>query len=277
MFWGNKELEKRLPGLITPYEPDRLDRANYKLRIGDEVYVSPTGIGSDNKLKAKKQLESDEDFQIPPGQIALLLTHESVSVPNDAVAFISMRATYKFKGLVNISGFHVDPGFKGRLMFSVFNAGPSAVHLEAGEECFHIWYADLRDSVEFSEKPGYKNIPPSLVGQIAEGMQTFSGLDSKIDDVEKRLSEKVVAVQQENIMIKTTMAVILTLGLALLLKDFSGFGQRAEPARAQRAASESIEQPGNSAPSAVNATEPQKIDPIQNKRPDVTPPSAGHN
>jgi hypothetical protein len=41
------------------------------------------------------------------------------------MAFISMRTAFKFKGLVNISGFHVDPGYKGKLIFAVFNASPT--------------------------------------------------------------------------------------------------------------------------------------------------------
>lgn len=270
MFWGNKKLEQRLPGLITPHEPGRLDRANYKLRVGDEVYVSPTGIGSDNKLKGKKQLKPGEDFQVPPGQIALLLTDEVVSVPNDAVAFISMRATYKFKGLVNISGFHVDPGFKGRLMFSVFNAGPSAVHLEAGEECFHIWYADLRDSVEFSEKPGYKNIPPSLVGQIAEGMQTFSGLDSKINEIEKKLTEKMTTIQNQNTAIKTVAVLFLGAAVTLLVRDCSGYWPKTAPPAAQGAATDNRSMQGTAAPPGANSSAPQKSGNTQ-----TTPPSAG--
>ena len=51
-------------------------------------------------------------FTIPPGQFAFLLTEEVVSVPPDALAFISIRAKTKFRGLVNVSGFHVDPGYQ---------------------------------------------------------------------------------------------------------------------------------------------------------------------
>jgi deoxycytidine triphosphate deaminase len=133
MFWGNKERV-------------RLDRATYKLRVGPKVYVSPTGVGSDQKNKTKLKLDLGRDFLIPAGQFAFLLTEETVTVPEDALAFISIRAKYEFRGLVNVSGFHVDPGFTGRLVFSVFNAGPGEVYLERCEECFHIWFAGNRAS-----------------------------------------------------------------------------------------------------------------------------------
>ena len=43
--------------------------------------------------------------------MAMLITEEQVNVPLDAMAFISMKAGKKLGGLINISGFHVDPGF----------------------------------------------------------------------------------------------------------------------------------------------------------------------
>ena len=50
---------------------------------------------------------------IPPGQFAFLLTAETVTMPDNAIAFISIKARLKFNGLINISGFHVDPGYRG--------------------------------------------------------------------------------------------------------------------------------------------------------------------
>jgi dCTP deaminase len=109
MFWGNIELRRRLPDIVSDYKEGRLDRGTYKLRIGPEVYVSPTGVGSDQKNKTKLKLDLGRDFVIPAGQFAFLLTEETVTIPEDALAFISVRAKYKFRGLVNVSGFHVDP------------------------------------------------------------------------------------------------------------------------------------------------------------------------
>ena len=51
------------------------------------------------------------------------MTKESIEVPLDALGLISIRSKYKLKGLINVSGFHVDPGFRGSLVFAVYNAG----------------------------------------------------------------------------------------------------------------------------------------------------------
>ena len=132
MFWGGERLRDELGTLVSEFSPTRLDHASYRLRIGPEVYVSPTGEPGDPRNKPKTQLQQSEGFTVPAGQFGFILTEERIKVPEAAIAFISIRANYKFRGLVNVSGFHVDPNYEGRLLFSVFNAGPSPVHLVAG-------------------------------------------------------------------------------------------------------------------------------------------------
>ena len=49
------------------------------------------------------------------------------------MAFISIKAKLKFRGLVNVSGFHIDPGYRGKIIFAVFNAGPQPILLRRGQ------------------------------------------------------------------------------------------------------------------------------------------------
>ena len=111
--------------LDSAFSRDQIDCAAYTLRVGSEVFISPS-TAVEAATKTKLLLKEDEGFAIPPpGQFALVLTEESVEVPKSAVAFISMKARIKFKGLVNVSGFHVDPGYHGKLLFAIYNANAS--------------------------------------------------------------------------------------------------------------------------------------------------------
>jgi len=47
------------------------------------------------------------------------------------------------RGLVNVSGFHIDPGYKGKLIFSVFNAATTEIIISRGERMFMLWYCNL--------------------------------------------------------------------------------------------------------------------------------------
>lgn len=217
MFWGGKRLLVELPKLIEGFDPDRLDHASYRLRIGSEVYVSPTGESHDPRNKPKTQLKEGEGFVIPAGQFGFILTEDKISVPMDALAFISIRAGYKFRGLVNVSGFHVDPNYEGRLIFSVFNAGPGPVHLFRGEQCFLIWYADLDKPSTVEKVYGYDSIPSDLTGRIAGGVESFSSLLAALNEGDKKLGDRISAVERDQAVIKwaTALAVgaLITIGL----------------------------------------------------------------
>lgn len=217
MFWGGERLKADLGALITDFDLNRVDHASYRLRVGPEVYVSPTGEPDDPRNKPKTLLAEGQGFTIPAGQFGFVLTEERVTVPKEAIAFISIRAGYKFRGLVNVSGFHVDPNYEGRLIFSVFNAGPGPVHLSRGEPCFLIWYADLDRPSDVEKKLGFDSIPSELTGPIAGGLQSFAGLLSKINENDKKLGDRISVVEREQAVLKWALALavgaLLTLGL----------------------------------------------------------------
>jgi len=217
MFWGGLRLEKELPTLISDYDSARIDGASYRLRVGPEVYVSPTGEPDDPRNKPKTQLAEGQGFTIPAGQFGFILTEERVTVPHTAIAFISIRAGYKFQGLVNVSGFHVDPNYEGRLIFSVFNAGPGPIHLCRGEDCFLIFYAELDTPKQIPKKEGYDSIPSKLTGPIAGGLQSFASLLSKINENDKKFNDRVSALEREQAVLKWAIALavgaLVTVGL----------------------------------------------------------------
>jgi dCTP deaminase len=88
MFWGGSRLEKELPALISDYCDKRIDHASYRLRVGPEVYVSPTGEPDDPRNKPKTRLGEKQGFTVPAGQFGFILTEETVKVPPKAIAFI---------------------------------------------------------------------------------------------------------------------------------------------------------------------------------------------
>ncbi len=121
-YWSSETLRERIPAgeLILTYDEARVKRCAYELGVGGEAFIT-------SKPGESSRLGPGERVEIPPGQFGLLVTHEVVAVPADAIAFISIRAGVKFRGLVNGSGFHVDPGFKGSLKFAGYNAGSQPV------------------------------------------------------------------------------------------------------------------------------------------------------
>lgn len=194
MFWSGNKLTSELKNLIeTPngiVNSESVDCAAITLTVGNEVYITPNSDKDSNV----KQILTDEkpQFIIPTGQFALLLTAETVKVPDTALAFISFKAKYKFKGLINVSGFHVDPGWKGKLTFSVYNAGPTSIVLERGAPFALIWYADLDNTATSryakTKSNSTNHLDHEKVSDMTGELYSPFKLKKDIDDLKKELS-----------------------------------------------------------------------------------------
>ena len=166
----------------------------------------------------KQLLSTDEGFTIPPGQFAFLLTSESVKVPVDAIAFISIKARLKFSGLINISGFHVDPGYEGRLLFSVLNAGPKPLHRANGQPLFLIWYAYLDGSTsQHKTEHGFEKIESSVLNGISGEILSLQSLSEELRALEDRLTKKIREQEVETAKSTQLRVWIVRVGTGLLL------------------------------------------------------------
>lgn len=196
-FLSKKSLLKILPdeNVISDFDPNRLKSTAYELAMGDQAYVTTDDT--------KKIYKRGEQVVIRPGQFAVLITDEKVNIPLGLIAFISIKFSIKFEGLVNVSGFHVDPGFKGRIKFSVFNAGSQNIIISSGEPIFQIWFAtlDFTDALNMYNgiHNSQENISDKDVMRIQGEIASPSTLKRRIDKMEIQLK------------------ILLTLGGALLI------------------------------------------------------------
>lgn len=220
-FWSSQRIRERHAAnaifgmtdgsdefVATPLLDGRLKAASYELSMGSEYYVSPA---SRERPQTVTHLKKDEAFVIPPGQFAFLLTDELVRIPVDALGFIALRSMeLKFRGLVNVSGFHVDPGYCGRLVFAVHNAGPADIHLRRGMPLFEIFLCDLDQPTERPyAKPGLLKIETRLIGSIAGEFDTFAGMKAKIDEVEIDLDRRIQTLERGYGIVRWSTAILL--------------------------------------------------------------------
>ena len=229
-FWSGESLKERLkPIIVEGFCEKRIHQATYHLRVGAEIYITPTSEDVDPVYKSKRRLAPFEGAVIPSGQFAILTTEERIKMPDDAIAFISLRSkSAKFRGLVNVSGFHVDPGYKGKLVFTVFNAGPADIHVARCDEWFAIFFAGLdRKSGKIRKEEGYKGIPSDMISPIGGQFLTLKGLDKKIDEERDALIERLHTIEREHTI--TRWAAVFILGGLLAF----GIRQCASPANAQ--------------------------------------------
>jgi dCTP deaminase len=215
-FIGTKNLTSLLESsdVISPFDKGRIKNGAYELSLGSQVFQT------DSKPRVVKNLIKDEKIYIEPGQFALLLTEEYVKIPENRIAFISIKAGVKFKGLVNVSGFHVDPGFEGKLLFSVYNAGPSSIVLSQGTQYFPIWFAELNESQNYegSHEKQIK-IPDAPVESLSQGeLASPNALSKRIDDNQKEADKRIGLIEKDHKANNYLLTTAVGLGIVILVK-----------------------------------------------------------
>lgn len=251
-FWSGAKLrdECQKQKIIDGFNADRIDCSAYELSMGAEAYVTPV-YGQNPNEKLKKLLRAPlevpvfgelskargETFVIPPGQFAFLLTEEVVKIPKNAMGFISLKTKIKFKGLINVSGFHVDPGFSGNLIYAVFNAAPSEIHIARGERLFQLWLADLDgpvvDKFVKASRAPQLDIPTSLVSEVSRESHTLMSLSHRIDE----LADSV------NTIVSVARGILSAVGIALAIAGvWIAWEQLSEPDDSSKLPKNQIEQ-----------------------------------
>jgi dCTP deaminase len=166
-FVGQKKL------ITENYNEEYVRESSYDLQLGEELYL----VGE----KTPIYLTDEEPFvSLPPGQFAILTCSETIDIPRNMMAFITLRSKYKFQGLVNISGFHVDPSFQGVLRFGVQNVGPTDIHLKYREPTFTIFFAELT-----SDQIGPGRNGQNLKGIRLEDVQLLGGSNFTLSTLQK--------------------------------------------------------------------------------------------
>lgn len=182
--------------------------------MGDEYFTTNTETATKSVLAEKEQ------FVIEPGQFALLITKEIISIPASKLGFISVKAGIKFRGLINVSGFHVDPGFHGRLKFSVYNAGSRAITLEEGQRMFPLWLSEFTeeladDQVYTGRHQNQQGISTDDVSKIEGAVLSPAVLDKKIREVDTKVGQLDTTVRNKDANVTKYGGIIIAILVAI--------------------------------------------------------------
>lgn len=78
----------------------------------------------DRVMSDKIEIPEGEAFYLHPGELALAVTHESVTLPADIVGWLDGRSSLARLGLmVHVTAHRIDPGWQGKIVLECFNSG----------------------------------------------------------------------------------------------------------------------------------------------------------
>jgi|Deesub1362A_J573_1020465.scaffolds.fasta_scaffold01835_9 dCTP deaminase len=184
-FLSHKQICERAQEIFPKgdFNEKRLRGAAYDLTLGPEYFVSPGP-------NPGRLTEKNDILIIPHGEFALLQTNEYISIPDDLLGLITMRFSLKVKGLINVSGFHVDPGFRGKIVYAVFNAGPTDIQLRYKEPTFTIFFSSLLQKVDKEYRYGGErcqsryqeltNLPIDVISALRGSSLSLTTVDKRV-------------------------------------------------------------------------------------------------
>jgi dCTP deaminase len=108
-------------------------RLSNKFRVFQD-HMAPYIDLSGQKESVQKALDSvmsdeitiaDEDsFFLHPGELAIAVTHESITLPDNIVGWLDGRSSLARLGLmVHVTAHRIDPGWSGQIVLEFFNSG----------------------------------------------------------------------------------------------------------------------------------------------------------
>lgn len=94
----------------------------------EQIETTLNGVMSDEIV-----LEEGKAFFLHPGQLALAVTHESVTLPDDLIGWLDGRSSLARLGLmVHATAHRIDPGWSGQIVLECFNAGKLPLAMRPG-------------------------------------------------------------------------------------------------------------------------------------------------
>ncbi|MGL5146462.1 MAG: dCTP deaminase [Plesiomonas shigelloides] len=146
------EIEQALDAGTILIEPrpgnDAISGVSVDVRLGHQFrvfqdhtapFIDLSGPGAevqaalDRVMSDKIDIKDDNAFFLHPGELALAVTLESVTLPADIVGWLDGRSSLARLGLmVHVTAHRIDPGWQGKIVLEFYNSGKLPLALRPG-------------------------------------------------------------------------------------------------------------------------------------------------
>jgi deoxycytidine triphosphate deaminase len=196
--------------LIDPFDKENnLKAAGYELTVGDEFVIGGN----------KKQLKKDGEIRIPPFDVVVIKTQETINLPRFLIARWNVRVRWAYEGLLWVGGPQVDPGWVGHLFCPLYNLSNKEVVLRFGDP---IALMDFVTTTPFNQGQSkeYKRPPKRVLLDEYTATELQSALyteaKQRIDEMERKTQNKIDELEKRIEFFVASALVIITLLFAIV-------------------------------------------------------------
>lgn len=155
MVLSKNEIKERCENdnekLLYPFEPKNIQTCSYDLRMGEQYYYHKKSYGDFVKVSTLKE---GEVLNIPPHAICYVMTEETVNMPLDLTASISLSFGLINRGIMLAAQPPYDPGYQGKTVALLHNLSNRVVQIKRGQHILNMVFTKLSDKI--SPDDGYK-------------------------------------------------------------------------------------------------------------------------
>lgn len=140
-----------------------LEASSYDIRVGKKGIIGGEGI--------EINLDQNQTLEIPPGAYAGIISFEKIDFPKNICARLGSKRALSYDGIILLSGSIIDPGYKGHLLFGLYNASQKKVHIRYGRKICNIVFERLgvepQKEVQIEPNLINGNFPDAFMDKIA--------------------------------------------------------------------------------------------------------------
>lgn len=139
----DKDIKKHLAygdiKIVPAVDESQISGLTVDVRLGNKFrvfedhqapYIDLSGAKSDvqaaldNVMSDEIEIADDKAFFLHPGELAIAVTYESITLPSNMVGWLDGRSSLARLGLmVHVTAHRIDPGWSGNIVLEFFNSG----------------------------------------------------------------------------------------------------------------------------------------------------------
>jgi dCTP deaminase len=142
---------------IDPFDPASVGPASVDLHLGTQFRVFKKVhevLHVTEELQhpdVTELLEVEDYFVLMPGEAALGITRERITLPDDICGWLEGRSRFARVGLmIHITASFMQPGIDNRQVLEMYNAGPIALAIHPGMAVCQFIFAECVGSGHYS-------------------------------------------------------------------------------------------------------------------------------
>ncbi|MCE5306079.1 MAG: hypothetical protein LLG20_00395 [Acidobacteriales bacterium] len=165
-------------------EPRCAEGVKYDLRMGSQL------LKAGNNPVNTRELPENERAQLclDPGEMAFVLTEETLDLPEDMIAVLSPKRTLSHDGILVLGGFLIDPLYRGNLLVGLYNFSSTRWPLRPDKKLIAVVFYKLAENefAHFTKPDAITEFPDPLVRVMRNYTPTtLGGLRELIQKTQK--------------------------------------------------------------------------------------------